>query len=772
MSQENNIQNSEATINVQNMSNVSLRSELISYIKSNKNDKNDKVIKKLDVVPGKKEIYINILSVAILHKNIEITKIILAKYLNTDIYELQFNPLFIYNAILPDKSDQKLSENQKNNYGEEYFPFQVMAGIGGSIEVFNYLSENNLINIQNINATGMIGLTKKYKNIFLSNIVGACAYYGNDKLLNYILETYENKLSINFKTTEKKSNITEIHLSKEFSGYTPLLLAVGGKATDQKTVEILKIFFRFEADFRARDFEGNNIIHIATKEEKIESLKFLVEFLGLKTFINEKNNHDETPQIIAKQNNNKDIIDFLNLYLKKDENIPDTNKEELIQYNGMYQNIEMDNNQMNPKTHPFFFELNNFGESLNFNEENNEDIKEAEKNEENKCKNELDFNNNYNDNNNDNIDYRIEEKIVDNKIIKNENNIDFEKNNINNNEDYLLYESRKFDSKINNYNNKNYEKNEYFNYNKYPYNKFNKSNNKIYYKDNNYKINKNNINNYAYEFGYNKINKNYSHNYIKEKYFNNKDNYHQKRSWENNELNNWKSNDLDSQINKDKYFNKYKGKAKAIEIYDWKVKEKDINKEDNKNAHLENKNDISEESNICINNFEEISYKTDNLHSKDNNIETKDEILVEEEEEDYSDIDEDFLSHHPEKKVEKFVKNSVYSQLYENYLEMERKVNSLEKEKTLLKEYIRKIYLNKNKELIPNEENGINDLLKLANEELNKKDKEIIELKKETKMADLSNIKNIKPDKLKEYKDFYSTNLKIINDILKEKENV
>ena len=97
-------------------------------------------------------------------------------------------------------------------------------------------------------------------------------------------------------------------------------------------------------------------------------------------------------------------------------------------------------------------------------------------------------------------------------------------------------------------------------------------------------------------------------------------------------------------------------------------------------------------------------------------------------------------------------------------------MNSLEKEKTLLKEYIRKIYLNKNKELIPNEENGINDLLKLANEELNKKDKEIIELKKETKMADLSNIKNIKPDKLKEYKDFYSTNLKIINDILKQKE--
>ena len=55
----------------------------------------------------------------------------------------------------------------------------------------------------------------------------------------------------------------------------------------------------------------------------------------------------------------------------------------------------------------------------------------------------------------------------------------------------------------------------------------------------------------------------------------------------------------------------------------------------------------------------------------------------------------------------------------------------------------------------------------LANKELEKKDKIINKLKNETKMADLSDIKNFEKDKLKEFKNFYSKNLKIINDTLK-----
>ena len=58
----------------------------------------------------------------------------------------------------------------------------------------------------------------------------------------------------------------------------------------------------------------------------------------------------------------------------------------------------------------------------------------------------------------------------------------------------------------------------------------------------------------------------------------------------------------------------------------------------------------------------------------------------------------------------------------------------------------------------------------LTNEELDKKDKLINKLKNEAKMADLSNIKNMQKEQLKEYKNLYNKNLKIINDALKQYE--
>jgi hypothetical protein len=60
--------------------------------------------------------------------------------------------------------------------------------------------------------------------------------------------------------------------------------------------------------------------------------------------------------------------------------------------------------------------------------------------------------------------------------------------------------------------------------------------------------------------------------------------------------------------------------------------------------------------------------------------------------------------------------------------------------------------------------------LVLTNEELDKKDKLINKLKNEAKMADLSNIKNMQKEQLKEYKNLYNKNLKIINDALKQYE--
>ena len=67
---------------------------------------------------------------------------------------------------------------------------------------------------------------------------------------------------------------------------------------------------------------------------------------------------------------------------------------------------------------------------------------------------------------------------------------------------------------------------------------------------------------------------------------------------------------------------------------------------------------------------------------------------------------------------------------------------------------------------IPNKEENINSVINLVNKELKDKDIIINELKKNSVMADLSNIKSFSEEKLNEYKKFYTNNLIIINDAL------
>ena len=67
-----------------------------------------------------------------------------------------------------------------------------------------------------------------------------------------------------------------------------------------------------------------------------------------------------------------------------------------------------------------------------------------------------------------------------------------------------------------------------------------------------------------------------------------------------------------------------------------------------------------------------------------------------------------------------------------------------------------------------NNEENINDLISLANKELENKDNIIHELEGKISKMDLSNIKNFSKEKLQEYKEFYTKNLKIINDAIKQ----
>jgi hypothetical protein len=149
-----------------------------------------------------------------------------------------------------------------------------------------------------------------------------------------------------------------------------------------------------------------------------------------------------------------------------------------------------------------------------------------------------------------------------------------------------------------------------------------------------------------------------------------------------------------------------------------------------------------------------------------------------EEEEEEESGEEDFLG--LEKNEDKKEKNNSnpkmnekdFNDLNKKNMELERRITLLEKEKEELATCLKKLYLqNKSISKIPissNNEENINDLMFLANKEIKNKDNIIHELEDKVHKYDLDNIKNFSKEKLKEYKDFYSKNLNIINEAMKQ----
>ena len=150
----------------------------------------------------------------------------------------------------------------------------------------------------------------------------------------------------------------------------------------------------------------------------------------------------------------------------------------------------------------------------------------------------------------------------------------------------------------------------------------------------------------------------------------------------------------------------------------------------------------------------------------------------EEEEKEISNSDEENIDENSSEKDEENDMDNVeiskkdYDELNRNYLELEKKFEILEKEKKELTSCLTKLYLEnkENSKILPtsNNEENINDLMYLANKEIEEKNHIINELEDKKAMLDLTNIQNFSNEKLKKYKEFYQKNLKIIDDALKK----
>ena len=759
-----------------------------------KTHQNESVIKMLEIAKDKPDTYMELLAVAIFHKNFEIIKLMVEKFKITENDSPFMNAISFYNSILPENSELKSNE-AKENYNIIQCPFVIMSGIGGDIEIYKYLIKNKLIS--NKDEIGIVGLTKKLKNSFYSNIIGACCYYGRTELLDYILKN--DKFDLNIPTKEKKSKTT-VKFFKEYTGLTPAMLAIVSNISDENTVNILKILNNHNAKFKGCDAFKDNLLHLAVKNNKINTVKFLIDELNLIFLMDEKNKDEYTPislaQHLSNESNESNEI-FINYFSEKqniDEKQIEKNVTELLNESNMIKNKNSNNNKK----------------------------KKKKKNEDNIPL----FNS---------TEYEETLKEVDTtKTTKNKKKIKNEKNYINEDDNEEEYNNNNYkeQSKINKKNKKNYENNNFTSHNSEKlralFDTMNKPKKKkekkeiiikeekkeikeekkeekkeIQVKEEEKEIKNNNniIQKEEEEEGYiiglgsknkkNKKSKKLKNDDIKEK---------EKEEEELKKIEQEKKRiQKEEKEKKKKIEEKEEKKRKLLEEEEQRKREeeeKEKEKEKERIKKLKEEEELKrrqreeelkrkqkEEEERKRREEEEIKRKEEErkqkelIELKENQEKEKnnsDENEEEEEEDDYS-SEKNFLSEDPKEKEKEEPKNITkeeYDNLNRKYIELERRISILEKEREEMSSLIRSLYLkNKSNNNIPlsaNKEENINDLMNLANEEIKNKNDIIHNLEGKVQKLDLNNVNEFSKDKLKEYKEFYMKNLKIINDALKQ----
>ena len=758
---------------------------IIEILKPNiKSHQNESVIKMLEIAKDKPETYLELLSVAIFHRNMDIIKYMVEKLKITEGDSPFMNALSFYNSILPENSENKLND-VKENYNLIQCPFVIMSGIGGDIEIFKYLSKKNLIS--NINEIGIVGLSKKLKNGFFSNIIGACCYYGRPELLEFILKN--NKIDINLPTTEKKSKSGfKVGFSKEYSGLTPSMLSVVGPINDLETVRILKILNNYNCKFKGVDHNKDNILHLATKNKKIETAKYLVDELDMKGLMGDNNREGYTPMSLAQHLNNEIFINYFSDKEKVDEKEIEENLKELIDESNKIKDKnnkrKKKKNNKNKDDEPFtlnsseyqetlkeFKTVNNKKKSNNYYDNYQEEFIQDESSKIKKTKNTK---------RNDNNDYKIgdnseklrallEKPKTKKKKEKKENIINNNINNIEVKEDKKKKKEEKKEMK------ENIQEKE--------------KNNKTIIKheeDDDDEIiiglgSKNKKNK--------KLKKNKTADKEKEeeeKIKMQKDEEERKKREEEEQKRKIEEEEEMKRLERERELEEARQLEELRKIEEEKEKEriKKLKEEELKRKQreeeLERKRKEEELKRKKKEEEEERKQKEikelNEKHLKEKEKESN-EINEESEESDGDDYssEKNFLSEHEdskEKEEKQYIDKEDYDKLNKKYLELERRISILEKEKEEMNSLIRTLFLqNKTNMQIPiteNKEENINDLMSLANKELENKNKVIHELEGKVSKLNLNNVNEFSKEKLKEYKDFYTKKLKTINDALKQ----
>ena len=128
-----------------------------------------------------------------------------------------------------------MKDSADKNEAYRQTPFVIQAAQSGNVETLKQLTNAGECDIT---ARGHIVLSRSRLNSVASNVIGAAAYYGKPKMLARLLGILSDPEHINDRATETKDvNVSCCMAFKpEYTGYTPLMLAVVSPNSDLESV--------------------------------------------------------------------------------------------------------------------------------------------------------------------------------------------------------------------------------------------------------------------------------------------------------------------------------------------------------------------------------------------------------------------------------------------------------------------------------------------------------------------------------------------------------
>ena len=188
-----------------------------------------------------------------------------------------------------------MSDSSDKNEVYRQTPYVIQAAQSGNSETLKHLTNDGECDLTD---RGHIVLSRSRLNSVTSNVIGAAAYYGKPKMLSRLLQILSDAEHINDKATETKDACQSkcCTFKPEYTGYTPLMLAVVSPNCD---LECIKTLLSNKADYSTIEkTTGNNILHLCAERCPSDKV-FEYLFKNLKIDLFQRNAAGETPLSIC-----------------------------------------------------------------------------------------------------------------------------------------------------------------------------------------------------------------------------------------------------------------------------------------------------------------------------------------------------------------------------------------------------------------------------------------------------------------------------------------